>query len=210
MTRDEMTAEIHRQLGFRSDQSANILLQIPVAIRRLENAPTKPWFLLSEYTTSVTVIEEGRLALPDDFIEEHDEDGLSIYSDDDEEWIPLVKNDLDTLQGLYGSTSGFPTGYALTGNYFRFFPIPDEIYTLRMLYFKRDDELVDGTDTNGFLTHVPELLMGRVGLRIAQALRDKDAIVVFREMITEGGIELYRQNESRKHANASYQMGGAH
>lgn len=210
MTRDEMVAAIHRHLGFRSDQTANILLELPQAQRRLELAATKPWFLLSEYSETSTVTEDSRVALPLDFIEEHDENGLSIYSAEDEEWLPLVKNDLDTLQALFGSSPGFPRGYALTGNYFRLYPIPDGVYTLRMLYYKYADELSTGASTNGFLEHVPELLIGRVGIRVAQTLRDKDALVTFREMVTEANIELYRQNEAKKHANASYQMGGPH
>lgn len=210
MTRDEMVAAIHRHLGFRSDQTANILLELPLALRRLEYAPTKPWFLLSSDEALATVADTATVALPSDFIEEYEEDGLSIYSPDDEEWIALVKNDLDVLRKLFGSTAGFPSGYAIVGSSIHLYPIPDDAYDLRLSYYGNDTALSAGGDTNGFLTHFPEFLIGTIGIRIAQTLRDKDALVAFREMTAEARIEMYRQNESKKHANATYQMGGAH
>lgn len=212
MTRTELVAQIMALLGFRTDARTEqqVLAQIPIQQRRLENGATKPWWLLSEYVTLNTVIGEQAIALPSDFISEHEEDGLSVWVEDENRFRSLIKSDLDQLNENYRDTTGIPEAYALVGDFFRVFPLPDAEYDLRMLYYVKEPALSVGASENKFTIEQPELLMAAVGLRVAQALRDQAAQVTFRDMGTEARVEMFRQNELRSHANARYQIGGQH
>lgn len=210
MNRTEAVAQVQEVLGFRTDLSDRIVTQIGIANTRLQLSATKPWWTIVMGSPLTITAENAEVAVPADFLEEYEEGGLQVYSEDDEKWYELDKNDLDELKGIYGLETGLPEGYALVGSTIQLYPIPDQVYDLKLDYYKKDDELSSGSSTNGYLTYVPEMIIGMAGLRIAQAIRDKEAITTFREMVAEARTELYRQNEQRKHSNANYQMGGAH
>jgi hypothetical protein len=212
MNRTEAVAQVQEVLGFRSDLTDRIVTQIGIANTRLRLAATKPWWTI-EYVSLPIAAEAASVALPDDFIEEWEE-GDVIYRAENIDALDsgelLLKNDIDTLFQLYGLTPGTPAGYGLTGDRLSVYPFPAVAGTIGLWYYRKDDDLLSGSSTNGYLTHIPEMIIGLAGLRIAQSIRDKEAIATFREMISEARTELYRQNESRKHSNADYQMGGAH
>lgn len=208
MTRDEAIAQIQILLGFRTDQSANIITCMKTAQVLLESNPIKPWFLLSEKTTRITTVDEPRLSLPDDFLMEHEENGLMYVPDDTDEDLVLLRKELkDVLDKNYGRDSGAPEAYTLDGNYFRIYPVPDDVYTLEMFYYQQDDVL-DSNIENGWLKYAPYLLMGEAGQLIAQGLRDAKAETIFKEMAMKGRDSLYRENEARKHTNTTPQIGG--
>lgn len=210
MTRDEVSALIKIQLGFRTDQTDNIITALKLVQTNLESEATKPWFLLSELTTVTTTASEERVSLPTDFLLEHEENGLT-YSPDDTtaDKVQLVKDDMDILKAYYKRREGEPEAYCMDGNYFRIFPLPDAVYTLEMFYYKQDEVLSTNIE-NQWLKYAPYLLAGEAGLIIATALRDANAATTFDRWRKEGRSILYRENESRKHANKSYQIGGAH
>ena len=201
MNRDLAVAAIRRQLGFRTDLASDITSELQIAQAELEKGPTKPWFLVSEDSYKRTTVGEQRLELPSDFLEEV-EDGVLRYvpdtpadNSDESNEVDLVKEDYDILRKNYLlNTGGPPEAYCLLGKYFRIFPTPNEAYLIRMIYFKKALTL-DTNIENEWLEHVPLLLMGSAGLKIATALRDSGAASV---------------NESRMHTNRSYQVGGPH
>lgn len=208
MTRDEAVAMIKIQLGFRTDQTDNIVTALKLAQTNLEQEAVKPWFLLSERVTISTSADEPRIQLPTDFLLEHEENGLTyIPSDTSEDPVILTKDSMDQLKSIYKAEEGEPEAYALDGMYFRIFPIPDDAYTLEMYYYGSDDVLSTNI-TNGWLTYAPMLLMGEAGLIIAGGLRDAAANGIFSRWRAEGRTQLYRQNEARKHTNTSPQIGG--
>lgn len=209
MTRDEVIAMIQLQLAFRTDQEDNIITVLKATQEDLENQAVKPWFLLSERMTTSTTAAEQRIPLPMNFLLEHEEDGISYVPSDGTASIPLTKNDLDTLKKLYGVTTGTPEAYALDGSYFRIFPIPDDVYLVEMYCYLRDTAL-DTNIENGWLKWAWKLMAGEAGKMIAGPLRDKEAYRIFSEWAKEGKANLYRENEARKHANVTYQIGGSH
>jgi hypothetical protein len=210
MNRTEAVAQVQEVLGFRSDLTDRIITQIGITSTRLQMGATKPWWTIEQNKVLFTTEANTQVNVPEDFLEEYEEGRFQI-SDGEGGWSELIKNDLDELISIYGRTeTGLPEGYALVGRTFQLYPVPDAEYVLHLDYIKSDDPLTSGSSTNGYLTYIPELIIGMAGLRIAQAIRDKEAITTFREMVQEGRLELYRQNESRKHSNANYQMGGAH
>lgn len=210
MTRDEAVSMIQLQLGFRTDQTTNIITALKQAQAFFENAATKPWFLLSEKTTILTTAAEERIQLPTDFLMEFEEDGLTyVPADTDESPIQLDKDDYDVLKAYWGNETGEPENYCIMGSYFRIFPTPDDEYTLHMFYYQRDAAL-DTNIENDWLKWAPYAMMGHAGKVIAGPLRDNAAMAVFNEWEKRGLAELYRENEARKHTNTTPQIGGEH
>ena len=208
MTRDEAIAMMKLQLGFRTDQTENIITCLQQGQIDLEQAATKPWFLLSERATILTSADDPRVQLPTDFLLEHEEDGLTYLPGNSGDPVELVKENLDQLKQVYKLTEGAPEAYALDGLYFRIFPIPDDLYTLEMYYYRTDEVLTTNVE-NKWLKHAPFLLMGKAGRLLSEGpLRDPIATRVFTEWEAKGLIQLYRQNEARKHTNTSMQIGG--
>lgn len=211
MTRDEGVALIQQQLVFRTTLASEIASNMVLAQTMLEIAPTKPWFLVSERSTVQMTIGDERVPVPEDFLEELDENVFEYVPSDGSEALPLDKGQYDELKAAYfGYPAGPPEQYALLGDYFRFFPLPDLQYNVRMIYYKRDLSLTTNIE-NGWLKHVPYLLLGTAGLQIAEGpLRDTGAAKVFTQWTAMGMGALYKQNEARRHANMDYQIGGRH
>jgi hypothetical protein len=215
MLRDDAVVLVQEKLGYRSDLKDSIIRNMKLAQSQLELGPTKPWFLLSEDSTTTLTPEESRVGLPDDFLCET-EDAALIYVPDDvdeEEWI-LGKRDYDTLLKTYKgvvlpSVARPPRYYALRGDYFIIFPKPDAAYTLKMVYYKRGESL-DTNIENVWLKQCPYLLMGKAGLLVSPGLRDLNATNTFNSWEREGRLAMYTRNEDREHAGRDdYQMGGA-
>lgn len=213
MTRDEAVALIQEQLGFRTTLSSNIITHLQLAQTTLEAGPTKPWFLISEDSFADTTAEEQRIAIPTTFLQEVEEAVLRYVPDDAElisDEIDLIKDDYDVLRKNYAdSESGEPEAYCLLDGYFRLFPVPDDVYRLRMIYYKQDTVLSTNVENN-WLKYVPLLLIGKAGRQIATALRDITAATVFQNWENEGRIILLSQTIAREMANRNMQMGGAH
>jgi hypothetical protein len=217
MTRDDAVAIIQEQLGFRTDLSSNIVTNLQLAQTMLEKGPTKPWWLVSEDSYIRLTVNEQRLILPSDFLQETDQAVLRYVPDDltASAEVDLKKDDYDQLRKAYLDTdtgtieTGAPEAYALLGEYFRIFPTPDDTYLIHQIYFKTDTVL-DTDVTNGWLTHAPYLLIGKAGWQIAMALRDQSAAAAFRQMEQEGRLILASQTYDREFSNRDMQMGGPH
>lgn len=211
MTRDECVSMIQEQLGFRTNLATNIVSYMKLAQITLEQGPTLPWFLISEQNYITTVANEQRLVLPTDFIREIDEARFVYIPDsaeDDTSPVDLVKDDYDDLATQYkDAMAGPPEAYALIGKYFRIFPTPDDLYTIKMIYYKKDDTL-DTNIENLWLANVPKLFMGLAGKDIATPLRDTEAYKTFSSWESEGRLLLLNFTEARMHANRVYQQGG--
>lgn len=218
MTRDEAIALMQIQLGFRTDQSTNLVTCLKAAQTQLEGQPTKPWFLISEDSYAFTEDGEQRIALPTDFLQEVDEAVLRYVPDEDDDddddtsnEVDLVKEAYDVLRKNYSEdVSGPPEAYALVGEYFRIFPTPDDVYRIRMIYYKRDTVLSSNVE-NGWLKWIPYLIMGKAGLLLSQGgLRDSGASAVFQNWEAQGSLALHSQNVAREMGNRDLQVGGSH
>lgn len=173
MTRDEAIAEIKLGLGFRTDLSTQAAMQLVHAQayfeRQWPDPSNLPWFLITEREVANTVPNDERVAKPDDWLGDVEDDGLWIMNDEGEE-ILLSKKPIDNLRQLYtGIDPGFPSAYGFDGYYYRLFPRPDNIYGLRMQYYQQDTVLSGGTDENKWLKEAPDILIGRAGAVLAGA-----------------------------------------
>jgi hypothetical protein len=173
-----------------------------------------PWFLLTERATTSTVGEEERVLIPDDFIEEYEGDGIWLVDENGGEHL-LRKNEADFLREneqkltayntLTPKTDRLPHSYALTGKYYSLFPKPSTVYTLKQIYYGKDDALVDSSSENEWMKHAPFVLIGWAGERMAGALRDKDAFTIFRDwkagaIGSFGNALVERENANRRMA----------
>lgn len=213
MTRDEGVALIKQQLAFRRTLDSAIVDQMKFAQTTLEAAPTVPWFLISEDSYAVTTADEERLASPGDFLVEAEDARLYYRPDDfpDSDDVELKKEDYDQLKrDFVGVPSGPPQAYALLGEYFRLFPLPDAVYTIRLIYYKRDTVLSSNVE-NGWLKHVPLLLLGSALKLIAEGpIRDDRAGKIADQWIATGTMLLHRRDTLRASANREDQIGGRH
>lgn len=213
MNRAAAVAQIQRLLGMRSDLETEIIQALQDAQVDLENEPTLPWFLVSEVSSVTTTPTESRVPLPVDFIREaEDEDGGGLYlfdstADEDEQWIKLEKATLNELRLAYQSTDGEPEAYALDDEYFRLAPIPDDTYTLKMVFYQKDD-LLDTNIENKWLEKAPELIIGIAGRKMAEAIRDAGALQTFANMEARGRKRLEDFAVARQEEGRTRQMGG--
>ena len=191
-----------------------------------------PWFLRTEVTTIQTQINEERVPLPPDFLREYEEDALYWFNPTADptifqnQWIPLFKDDIQYNRKKYGAIQGLPPAspsdttaasewfewgpkaYSLDGNYFRIFPLPQQVYTLKMIYYARDEALTWPIDSeNKWLAHAPEVMIGEAGWQIAATARDDNRMQYFQMIRDEGVARLFVYTEGQQHENRTYQMG---
>jgi hypothetical protein len=216
LTRSEIVALIKETFGYRQVGDESILGWMAVAQNNLEQAPTKPWFLLSERATiriGPTTDGDNRLPLPTDFLAEPEEEcTLQYYPDDDlDEGVELIKRSFADAKAAYEGNTGTPEVYSLSGNYFYIWPyVPEDgSYLLGMKYYKKATA-VDISTENVWMKHSPLLLIGETGKLVATPLRDKDALTAFAAYSAQGRAQLDNFVEAREHANMVYQVGGPH
>lgn len=229
MNRGEAIAAIKRRLSFYEKKDADIVAELTISQRKLENGvklPPRngqdggifmPWFLNSEIQSAMTTINEQRVAVPaavpashSGFLAELEGAALWILDPDaeaDDPWIELEKMPFDLLQQKYPGT-GMPKAYDLLGFYFRLGPTPQAVYNLKIITSNGD--LIPATDgeTNKWLTYAPEVLYAHAGLTMASTLRDQGAIQLLRQEYVDGVWSLFFNTEARLHTNQRYVMGG--
>ena len=212
MLLNEAISEIKTLLGFRSDLDEQIKSQLTRAQEYFQRGPVYPWFLLSEDATTTTSVGAQRVQLPGDFLSEF-EDGALFYipSNTELEEVALTKETYEQLMEEFErGAEGPPEGYCITGFYFRIFPIPDEEYTLRMMYYQKDTPIsnLSTADTCLWLTHAPNCLIGHAGKKLASTVGNANALAVFKEMESSAIVQLNTENEARNMTNRELLMGG--
>jgi len=210
MLRTEAVATIQQTLGFRSDKATQIVTALQQAQAQLERSPTLPWFLLTEVTSVSTVADEERVPVPCDMLREWHDDPLWYFNgtapQDADKWVPLAKDSLKYLREIYPG-EGTPIAYSIDKLYFRIFPTPDAIYTLKQIYFK-EDELLTSDIENDWLKYMPELVIGKAGRKLAIGLRDQIALQEFKVIEAEAQRVMRIENFARFEATRNRIMGG--
>ena len=136
----------------RSDLTAQIPDFIRLAELRLRRDLRIRQMLKS--VTTATVAGDGTVELPSDFLEVRD--------------FVVIGNPVQPLN--YSSPSAFnrntrsweigkPLDYTILANDFQLAPIPDTVYTVKMLYFAAPTFLSDSNTSNVFLANTPDALL---------------------------------------------------
>jgi hypothetical protein len=104
--------------------------------------------------TTATVASDSTVELPSDFLEVRD--------------LVIVGNPPQPLNYFSPSAftrnarsweSGKPLDYTVLANDFQLAPIPDTVYTVKMLYFAAPTFLSDSNTSNVFLANTPDVLL---------------------------------------------------
>lgn len=109
--------------------------------------------MLKSVTTSTTA-SDSTVELPSDFLEARD--------------LVVVGNPVQPLSYLSPSLfnrnaraadAGKPLDYTILANDFQLAPIPDAVYTIKLLYYSAPTFLSDSNTSNAFLANCPDLLL---------------------------------------------------
>lgn len=225
MNLNEAIALIQRRTGYRTNKADEIYDELVLAQERLEAGVEiihnsvmftfLPWFLVQEINTETTVVGEERVQVPPRFLKESEPDALWYFNEDADttvgevEWNALVKGDLDFLRRTY-PTPGPPKAYALTGQYFRILPEPDDAYVLKILCYQGEQPLVESQPnaTHLWLVHAGQLLCAEAMKEFAASIHDASALKWAESTFLREAHKLWMTTEGRIHANVSYVMGG--
>jgi hypothetical protein len=205
MLRSTVVSLIAQRLGNRTDLDAQIISELQLTQDTLERADMLPFFLLTEFVATVTVAAEERLKLPDDFLKEYEEGALWYYdATSASQWAPLKRSSMEQLKGAF-TTEGYPQYYALAGNYFRLAPVPDEVYSVKMLYYAQDTVLSTDVE-NQWLKYCPEWILSETGARMAAYIQNDKMAATFMQNAQMAKDKFWRYDEGRKHSNQDYRM----
>ena len=214
MLRDAAVTRMRRKLAFNNSLDATVLVDaLQDAQLSLEKEPELPFFLRTEYTSIQTIIGEERVPVPTvkGFLMIVEDSALWRFdSTEDKKWKEIAKHDLDALRRRYAaSDDGEPLGYALDNLYFRLFPTPDKVYTLKMIYYGKDALLTTNIE-NKWLEHFPFLLISLALKEVTEGTRDTAAYQFAERRETVERARLRTFIIARETSNLTYQMGGAH
>ena len=204
MKRHELVRVVASKLGNITDIDDLIAYTMKMVQREAEQWPTMLWFLLTEKASTVTRKAEPRIPVPVDFLREYEEGCLLIESGDS--WKCLDKVDFEAVTGK--TSQGTPCQYALTGDYFRLYPVPDGIYTLRMIYYAAEPELESDDSTNEWTKQAASWFTAETAARLALDLELAGKVEALSAEAQYHYQRLMTAHEARAHANMSYVMGG--
>lgn len=176
----KVRSTVQRRLGFRTDLADTILDVINEVREELDGDERlgHPWFLLSEVTTTTTVIAEHRVQIPADYIGIEDNFRLYYYNADAEDvedkWVPIPKVPINWARDLEPGEEGPPVYYDLKGDDFWIFPLPDAEYTIKMMYFGKTAAYTTDGDERDWIMYEPQLVIAKTVLKIATDLRDTE------------------------------------
>lgn len=208
MTRDEAVTEIQTRLGFRTDQSANIILRMKMVQRLLEQGRTLPWFL--EESTTTAVAANGDLTFPTGFIREiREPTRLGVYyRDSDNAIVRLTKMDDAEASAAFGQGDGTasPSAYSLGSTSFIFYPRQHVALDVTVKYYKHDTVL-DTNIQNAWLANAPDLIIGNAGASFAETLQNTSAYNECSQLAQVAWAALLAEKIEREIAGRQYILG---
>lgn len=130
--------------------------QIPVFIKFAEIRLRRELRMRQMLTTATltTTASDNTLTIPSDFLEARD---IYVSGNPNQSMEYVAPNVMS--RSMRSTFAGKPSIYTVIGNDFQIAPIPDTVYTVKVLYYAAPDYLSDSNETNTFLTEVPELLL---------------------------------------------------
>ena len=202
----QLTAAVTRvknSLGFRPDLDQAIRDAILEAQEELENGllGTLPWFLRKVYRVDI-IAPESSFVLPNDFLRELETEALYL----DGGTKQTQKVDFIPDCPLLGSV----WQYYIDPTHLHLDRSPDETVSAQLRYYAQDATILSNvfTGENKWLRNVPLLLIGLAGHKVAVSVRDRNAVTIFQNFITQGQSMLERQNTARGEAGRVRAMGG--
>jgi hypothetical protein len=182
---------------------SDLTTQIPDFIRLAETRLRRDLRIrqmLKSVTTS-TVAADSTVELPSDFLEVRD----------------LVINGSPPQPLNYASPSAFsrntrtwesgkPLDYTVLANDFQLAPIPDAVYTVKMLYFAAPPFLSDTNTSNVFLANTPDVLLYGSLLEAEPYLMNDARINTWGTMFDRALASIIRSDEQGQYSGVPLAM----
>jgi hypothetical protein len=177
----------------RSDLTAQIPDFIRLAELRLRRDLRIRQMLKS--VTTATVAGDGTVELPSDFLEVRD--------------FVVIGNPVQPLN--YSSPSAFnrntrsweigkPLDYTILANDFQLAPVPDAVYTVKMLYFASPTFLGDSNTSNVFLANTPDALLYAALLEASPYLMDDARINTWGSLFDRAMSSITRSDQQGQYS----------
>jgi len=96
--------------------------------------------------------------------------------------------------------SGKPLDYTILANDFQLAPIPDAVYTVKLLYYSAPTFLSDSTSSNAFLANCPDVLLYGSLLEAAPYLMDDARIAVWGSLYDKAVGSLTQSDERAQYS----------
>jgi len=132
--------------------------QIPLFVQLAENRLRRDLRIrpMLKVVTTETVANQATVEMPTDFLEMRD---LHIEANPIHTLIYQNPSNFFRNSKAGTLTGGYPNNYTVMGSEFQFAPIPDAVYTLKMVYYAAPDYLSSTNSSNTFLAYCPDLLL---------------------------------------------------
>ncbi len=215
MTRNEARTLIAAKLGFRTDLDATIdaELQLVQSETLEKDHEFKPWFLFADYTNASFVTAPGvdYVSLPSDFLLQIEDTFLYFQEPEatgnEFPWSPIRANLLSQVMAQI-TTDGVPSFCSVQGSRLYIRPTPQEVYTLRLFYYRKDTELTSDI-TNLWLTHCPTWLVNATASKIAdEYLQDEAAAQKLANAAATARKRVWLETETRMNTGLDLLKGG--
>lgn len=219
MTGADAVALLAGRMGQRTGLTAMILSELNAAQElKLERADFYPWFLEKDKQDLVTVAQQEYVDLPSDFLALDEEFGALYYNDATgsvDPWVPVARDQYVNFKEsarnpalLPSSTIVVPEKFDILGTRLYLRPIPMTGLTLRMIYMAKQTAVANDTNTNLWLTHAHDWLLGEAGVMLAGfQTQNPELGGLFATMATAGKQRVQNETTARREAARMAAMG---
>jgi hypothetical protein len=171
---------------------SDLKTQIPEFIRLAEDRLLRDLRIrqMIKVATAYTTAGDATVSLPSDFVAMKD---LHLKGNP-----PQTVKFLSTsnfFRNSHTAKSGLPSRYTLLGSEFQFAPIPDDVYTIQMVYFYKPEYLSDTNSSNLWLADTPDLLL-YAALSEAEPYLMNDARLTTWASMYDRGVNALRKSDS--------------
>ena len=177
----------------RSDLTSQIPDFITFAENRLRRELRIRQMLKS--VTTLTVANDGTVEVPADFLEIRD---FVVMTN------PITPMSYSSPSSLSNdprtSQVGVPRSYTILANEFQLAPIPDSVYTLKLLYYSAPTYLSSTNSTNVFLTTAPDALLYASLIEAEPYIMNDARINTWGTMYDRAISSLTRSDESTQYS----------
>ena len=137
---------------------SDLTSQIPLFIQLAENRLRRDLRIRSmlKVVTATTTANDATVSVPTDFLEMRD-----LHIEANPIHTLIYQNPSNFFRNTKAGTltGGYPNNYTIMGQEFQFAPIPDAVYTLKMVYYAAPEYLSSTNSSNMFLANCPDLLL---------------------------------------------------
>lgn len=172
---------LQRRLGFRDDlqtEIVDVMNEVRVELDK-DEILGHPWFLMTELATATTTAGEHRVQLPTDYLNIAENVRLYWYNaeaeEDEDKWRQIVKAPYRFSKELQPG-EGTPIYYDLIGDDIHIFPLPDDVYTIKMVYYGQTAAYAADTPERDWIKYEPELILAKALEHLAADLRDVELV----------------------------------